>query len=112
MVQAFKSALADANKTMGDVDYRITDSNGEQYWFKEAALAVTRLLRARKEQFEIWHAADCIGEVGAAAGISALGICLAANRKDYAPGPAALCHLSGENKERVAMILSSVEGLN
>ena len=52
MVQAFKAALADAGKTMADMDYRITDSNGEQYWFKEAALAVTRILRVHREEFE------------------------------------------------------------
>jgi len=106
MVQAFKSALSDAGQTMADVDYRITDSNGEQYLFKEAALAVTRILRVRKEQFEIWHPADCIGEVGAAIGPCALGVALAATRKRYAPGSGLLCHLSGEDGERVAMVLA------
>jgi len=106
MVQAFKSALTDAGKTMADVDYRITDSNGEQYWFKEAALAVTRTLRVRKERFEIWHPADCIGEVGAAAGPCALSVGLAASRKNYAPGPGAICHFSGEDGERLAMVLT------
>ncbi len=64
MVQALKAAFSEAGKTMADVDYRITDSNGEQYFFKEAALAVARTLRVTKEKFEIWHPADCVGEVG------------------------------------------------
>src|SRR5581483_2530137 len=96
MVQAFKAAFGDSNRSMADVDYRITDSNGEQYAFKEAALAVTRTLRVRKEAFEIWHPADCVGEVGAAIGPCALSVALAAVRKNYAPGENPLCHLSSE----------------
>ena len=38
LVQAFRAAFAEAGQTIADVDYRITDANGEQYWFKEAAL--------------------------------------------------------------------------
>ncbi len=113
MVQAFKAALADAGQTIADVDYRITDSNGEQYLFKEAALAVTRILRVRKEQFEIWHPADCIGEVGAAVGPCALGVALTAARKNYAPGRGVLGHFSGEDGERLAMLLAGgAEGNN
>jgi 3-oxoacyl-[acyl-carrier-protein] synthase I len=110
MVQAFKAALADAGKSMADVDYRITDSNGEQYFFKEAGLAVARTLRVTKEKFGIWHAADCVGEVGAAAGPCALAVGLAATRKNYAPGPNALCHFSGEDGDRFAMMLTGGNG--
>jgi 3-oxoacyl-[acyl-carrier-protein] synthase-1 len=106
MVQAFQTALADGGRTMADVDFRITDANGEQYWFKEAALAVTRILRVRKEEFDIWHPADCIGEVGAAIGPCALGVALAATRKNYAPGRGSLCHFSGEDGNRLAMLLA------
>jgi len=112
MVQAFKTAFADAGCSIDELDFRITDSNGEQYWFKEAALAMTRTLRARKELFEIWHPADCIGESGAAIGPCALGVALAAVRKNYAPGPGTLCHLSGEDDERWALVLASGDGVN
>jgi 3-oxoacyl-[acyl-carrier-protein] synthase I len=105
LVQAFKRAEADAGRTLGAADYRITDSNGEQYWFKEAALAVTRVLRERKEDFFIWHAADCIGETGAAAGPVALAVALAAARKGYAPGPGVLCHFGSDDGVRVALLL-------
>jgi 3-oxoacyl-[acyl-carrier-protein] synthase I len=106
LVQAFKAAFADAGRTIDDLDFRLTDCNGEQYWFKEAALAMTRTLRARKERFEIWHPADCIGEVGAAVGPCVLGVGLAAARKHYSPGPGALCHFSGDNGERLALVLA------
>ncbi len=110
MFQAFRSALQNAGKTMADVDYRITDLNGEQYFFKEAALAVARTLRVTKEKFEIWHPADCIGEVGAAAGPSVFAVGLAATRKSYGPGPSPLCHFSGEGGERIATMLTGTFG--
>jgi 3-oxoacyl-[acyl-carrier-protein] synthase-1 len=107
LVQAIKQALAEAKLSLGDIDYRITSVNGEQYWFKEAALALTRLLRERKEEFDIWHAADCIGEVGTAIVPCSLGVALAAARKQYAPGKRALCHFSSDNGLRAAVVLNS-----
>jgi 3-oxoacyl-[acyl-carrier-protein] synthase-1 len=105
LVQAFNLATADSGRTLAAADYRITDSNGEQYWFKEAALAVTRTLRERKEEFFIWHAADCIGETGAAAGLVALAVALVAARKGYAPGPGVLCHFGSDDGVRMALML-------
>ena len=66
MVQAMRAALDDAGWTLGRADYRLADLSGEQYGFKEAALALTRILRERKEEMDIWHPADCVGETGAA----------------------------------------------
>jgi 3-oxoacyl-[acyl-carrier-protein] synthase-1 len=110
LVQAFRAAFAEAGQTIADVDYRITDANGEQYWFKEAALAVTRTLRERKELFEIWHPVDCIGEIGAAIGPCSFAVALAALRKNYAVGRGPLCHLGGDDGERLALVLSAANG--
>ena len=87
------------------MDFRITDISGEQYGFKEASLALSRLLRVRKEEFDIWHPADCIGEVGAAALPCMLGVALFAARKGYAPGPAILCHLGNDDGKRAALVV-------
>lgn len=110
LVQAFRAAFAEAGCSIADVDYRITDANGEQYWFKEAALAVARTLRVRKELFEIWHPVDCIGEIGAAVGPCALGIALTAARKNYAPGANPLCHFGCDHGERLALVFSGANG--
>jgi 3-oxoacyl-[acyl-carrier-protein] synthase-1 len=110
LTAAFKSAFADAGCTIDDVDFRIADVNGEQYCFKEAALALTRTIRVIKHGFDIWHPADCIGEVGAAAGACALGVALAAARKHYAVGRGPLCHFASDDGERVALVLSSSNG--
>ena len=110
LVQAFKAAFADANCGFDDVDYRLTDSNGEQYWFKEAALAMTRVMRVRKENFFLTHPADCIGETGAAIVPSGLAAVLAAARKGYAHGPGVLCHFGSDSGERVALVIREATG--
>lgn len=106
LVEAINVALADAGFSLGAMDFRITDVSGGQYGFKEASLALARVLRERKEEFDIWHPADCIGEVGAAIGVVILAVCLTATRKGYAPGNKILCHLGNEDGARAAIILS------
>jgi 3-oxoacyl-[acyl-carrier-protein] synthase-1 len=105
MVQAFKSAVREAGVKFETLDYRITDLSGEQYGFKEASLAVARTLRVRKEEFDIWHPADCMGEVGSATVPCVLAVALAAARNGYAPGDHVLCHCGDDDGERAAMIL-------
>lgn len=106
LVQAIKEASQTSGMTVADMDYRITDANGEQYLFKEAVLALTRTLRKRKEEFDIWHPADCIGEVGAAIVPVVLGVAMAAGKKGYALGNGVLCHFGNDDGKRAAMFLS------
>jgi 3-oxoacyl-[acyl-carrier-protein] synthase-1 len=105
LTSGLKGALADAGCEMHDLDYRITDLSGEQYYFKEAALALSRILRQRKEEFDIWHPAECIGESGAAAGVAALAVADAACRKRYTAGPNILTHMANDAGERAAAVL-------
>ena len=101
--QAIKAALADAAIQMHDLDYRITDVSGEQYYFKEAALALSRTLRKRKEEFDIWHPAECTGEPGALSGISVVAVADGACRKAYTKGQAILAHMAADAGQRAAM---------
>jgi 3-oxoacyl-[acyl-carrier-protein] synthase-1 len=105
MVEAFRAVCADAGHTLDELDYRLTDLNGEQYLFKEAALALSRTMRKLKDRFELWHPANAIGEVGSAIVPCILGVALAAARKGYAPGNKVLCHFSGDDGDRAALIL-------
>jgi 3-oxoacyl-[acyl-carrier-protein] synthase-1 len=109
LAAAIKQALADAGRAMHDLDFRITDTTGEHYYFKEAALALSRVLRQRKETFDIWHPTDCVGETGAAVGVAALAVALAACRKGYAIGPNILLHLGNDAGQRAAAILQYAE---
>jgi len=105
LVAAIQAALADAGCGMGDLDFRIADVSGEQYGFKEATLAFTRILRQRKAHFYIWHPADCIGEVGAAMIPVMLGVLLASTRKCYSLGSMVLFHGANDSGERVALVV-------
>ncbi len=105
LTSAIKAALADAELQMHDIAFRIADVSGEQYYFNEAALALTRSLRRRKEKFDIWHPAECIGEAGAVAGISLIAVADAACRKGYSQGSDILAHMSNDNGRRAAMTL-------
>jgi 3-oxoacyl-[acyl-carrier-protein] synthase I len=105
LAAAIRNALSDANCVPKDLDFRIADLSGEQYYFKEAALAHSRALRARKEEFDIWHPAECIGETGAVSGVATLVVAEAACRKAYAPGPGILCHASNDGGQRAAAVL-------
>jgi 3-oxoacyl-[acyl-carrier-protein] synthase-1 len=105
LTAAVKQALGDANCDLNDLDFRITDNSGEQYYFKEAALTYSRIARFRKEAFEIWHPADCIGETGAAIGAVALAVADAACRKGYGRGPGILFHCGNDAGQRAAVVL-------
>jgi 3-oxoacyl-[acyl-carrier-protein] synthase I len=102
--RAITAALQDAGCEMHDLDYRIGDLSGEQYYFKEAALALSRTLRTRKEEFDLWHPAECIGEVGAASGVAALVVASAAAHKAYSPGPNVLVHAASDAGQRAAIV--------
>ena len=104
LTQAIKNGLRAAGCALHNLDFRISDVSGEQYYFKEAALALGRILRERKEQFDLWHPAECIGETGAAIGIVCLAVALASIEKGYAPGRGLLVHTSGDSGQRAAIV--------
>jgi 3-oxoacyl-[acyl-carrier-protein] synthase-1 len=101
---AIRNALTDADCKLHELDFRITDLSGEQYYFKEAALGLGRVLRERKENFDLWHPAQSLGETGANIGPAMLAIALHAARLKYAPGPGMLLHASADAGERVAIV--------
>ncbi|MGB1254679.1 MAG: hypothetical protein ACPG51_02400, partial [Thiolinea sp.] len=97
LTTAIKQSLSDAGIAMHDLDFRITDVSGKQYYFKEAALALGRILRVRKEEFDIWHPADCVGEVGAAIGGVMFGVIKSACEKGYSKGHEVLFHVGNDD---------------
>lgn len=105
LANAFRHALADAGRELHEMDFRITDVSGEQYYFKEAALALSRTLRVRKEAFDIWHPAESTGETGAVSGVALLALGDHACRKGYAIGPDILIHMSNDSGQRAAAVL-------
>lgn len=104
LTRAIRAALEDAGCQMHECDLRIADLSGEQYYFKEATLALGRTLRARKEEFDLWHPAECIGEAGAPIGLVMLAVAEAACRKGYAPGSRILLHWADDDGRRAAIV--------
>jgi 3-oxoacyl-[acyl-carrier-protein] synthase I len=103
--RAINAALADAARELHHMDFRITDISGEQYYFKEAALALSRILRQRKEEFDIWHPAECTGEQGAVAGVTAIAVADAACRKGFDKGHNIIAHMGNDAGQRTALSL-------
>jgi 3-oxoacyl-[acyl-carrier-protein] synthase-1 len=110
MTGAVRAALENAGIRIEEINYRISDVSGEQYRFKELALALIRLLRERKVDLSIWHPADCVGETGAAALPLMLGVLFYGARKDYLPGSVILAHLSNDDDKRAALVVSAARG--
>jgi 3-oxoacyl-[acyl-carrier-protein] synthase-1 len=105
LVRAVKDALAEARLDLGELDFRLSDVNGEQYYFRETINTMIRILRVHKEGFPIWHCADSIGDVGAAAGAVLLAMATAALRGGYAPGTKAICQTSSDYGRRAASVI-------
>lgn len=106
LVKAIQDALAAAGRPIDAMDFRLVDVSGEHYWFKESSLALLRTLRQPKEPFDIWHPADCVGEVGAAIGPLMLAVAKAACEGRYSAGDNILCHFSNLDGRRAAAVLS------
>ncbi|MEW8507109.1 MAG: hypothetical protein AB2598_10405 [Candidatus Thiodiazotropha sp.] len=104
LTKAIKESLQDAGCEMSDLDFRITDLSGEQYYFKEASLALSRTLRQRKEEFDIWHPADCVGDVGSAQGLVMLSVLKAACEKNYSKGNGIFAHMGNDDGKRSSMV--------
>jgi 3-oxoacyl-[acyl-carrier-protein] synthase-1 len=108
LAEAAKKALAQSGLSLHDIAFRLSDATGESYGFKELALLLSRVLRRRMEEMPVWHWAEAIGDVGAAAGICELVLATHAFGKGYAPGSRALCLTSSVPGDRAALILEHV----
>ena len=104
LVTAIKASLDDAGCGESVLDFKITDISGEQYYFKEASLAFSRIDRTKREEFDIWHPADCVGDVGAVSGLVMVAVLKAACEKGYTKGDRILAHLGDDEGKRASMI--------
>lgn len=106
---AVRQAMREAGAGVEEIDFIIADLSGEQYFFKEAALARARALRGHARTLELWHPAEGIGETGALAGAAQVAVLWTAMRKGYAPGPRALAHGADDGARRAAAVFLGQE---
>jgi len=105
LVEAGQAALEEAGLRMEDMELRLSDVSGELYAFKEQTLALTRLLRVKRESLPLWLCAESIGEVGAAASLCQLVRVAQAWQRSYAPGARAMCFASSISGARAVAVV-------
>ncbi|WP_095199091.1 beta-ketoacyl synthase N-terminal-like domain-containing protein [Mesorhizobium carmichaelinearum] len=96
MTAAYDAAFHETGIEMNRLGYRIADLIGEQYWFKQTALASIRLLRGRHEFQDLWSPAESLGNIGAAAVPTMVGMAWTAAGKGYAAGNPVLIEASSD----------------
>lgn len=106
LANAIENALHDAGHGEGLLQLRITDISGEQYYFKEASIAFSRLDRTKRGSFDFWHPAECVGETCAAIGTIMIASLAAATAKGYAEGKHVLAHMANDDGARASLIFS------
>jgi 3-oxoacyl-[acyl-carrier-protein] synthase-1 len=112
MIDAIGQALGQAGLSLDELQYRISDLNGEHYRFKEMVLAMLRYERQPKPKlFDLWHPIEYLGDVGAAIAPIVFGVALDAGRKRYGIGPRALCTFGNDDGERAAVVLEFLSGV-
>jgi 3-oxoacyl-[acyl-carrier-protein] synthase I len=88
--------------------WAVCDMTGESYWAYEWGVA-----RARMPQLlgatDLWHPADCMGAVGAAASALALVVAARALARGYAPAKSALIWCGSDAERRAACLLEASE---
>ncbi|SCW82764.1 3-oxoacyl-[acyl-carrier-protein] synthase-1 [Rhizobium mongolense subsp. loessense] len=107
MTSAYRTALDESGIEMNRLGYRIADLIGEQYWFKQSALASLRLVRGAHGFQDIWSPAESLGNVGAAVVPLMIGMAFTAARKDYAAGNPVLIEASNDSGACGAAILTA-----
>ena len=107
---ALTAAINDAACEESQIDFRISDMNGERYHAWDSNLAAMRFYRTRREHFPVWYPAASTGDLGAAAG--ALDVVVAANAiaRGFAPGPIAMCEGSSDDGLRAACVVVAAPG--
>lgn len=108
LTRAIGDAMTAAGVSLADLDFRISDLNGEHYRFKEMTLAMARFQRVSKPKpFELWHPIEYIGDVGAAIGPLLIGQALHSTGGGYGVGPSVLVTLGNDDGRRAALVVRS-----
>jgi 3-oxoacyl-[acyl-carrier-protein] synthase-1 len=106
--RAIRNAMEEAGVSMNDLSFRISDQNGESFFAKEAANAMTRCAEIGGRLPQVLTTADCTGEIGAATGPLMLAWMHYYLRHPDAPGPLGLLHLASDTGERSAIVVKHV----
>ena len=87
------------------VDWVLCDMNGESVRGTEWMYAYIRTGKMHRDPLEIWHPADCWGDVGAASGAMLLAQAMHALSEGYGRGPRVLVWTASDGPWRGAAVL-------
>ncbi|MDH3593378.1 MAG: hypothetical protein OEU09_09465 [Rhodospirillales bacterium] len=107
MTQVLRKALDVLNPQDAEADWVLCDLNGESFRSKEWTYGYLRTGARHRDPLEIWHPADCYGDIGAASGGVLVSIAIAAWRRKYARGDRCLIWTSSDDKQRAAVLLQN-----
>lgn len=106
LTKAIRSALIMSQIEFDSLDFRVSDQNGESFFSREAANAMTRVTPVGGGLSNLITIADSIGEVGAAMGPVMLAYMFKIMGQQGAPGGCGLLHLANDNGLRSAVIVN------
>lgn len=106
MLGALRDAASGSGPSEPDIDFVVSNGNGERYNGWEMMIARPRFYRTRREILPTAYPAMTIGDIGAAGGALALMLAADSFHKGYAPGPTAVCELASENGLRAAAVMA------
>lgn len=106
--QAMGAAFAQAGIDCNDLAFRLSDQNGEAFFAREAANAITRVAQDGGTVPMVHTTADCVGEVGAATGPLMLAWLHHLLSRADGPGECGLIHLANDDGLRSAVVVRHV----
>lgn len=105
---AMRMAAKDSGIALADTHFHISTDNGEAFYARETAVAITRCLERKVRQYPHLMIHANLGETGAAAGPLILAYLAATLHRADNPGSRALMHMSADAGERAAAIVEYI----
>lgn len=106
LVQAVRAATSMVGCKVADLAFQANGASGEQWYSRENALALGRVLEHRVAEFPQLLLAKYLGETGAAAGPITLGwLAVIMPRNSDSPGRSGLVHFANDDGLRAALII-------
>ncbi|MEI8720151.1 MULTISPECIES: beta-ketoacyl synthase N-terminal-like domain-containing protein [unclassified Mesorhizobium] len=108
MLGALRDAISGSGPAEPDINFVVSNGNGERYSGWEQLMVRQRFYRTRREVLPTAYPAMTIGDIGAAGGAMALMLAADSFMNDYAPGPTAMCEVASEGGLRAAAVMAGM----
>ncbi|RRH97423.1 hypothetical protein EH240_20905 [Mesorhizobium tamadayense] len=106
MLGALRDAVTGSGPSEPDIDFVVSNGNGERYQGWEMLITRPRFYRTRRDMMATAYPAMTIGDIGAAGGALVLMLAADSFLKDYAPGSTAICEVASESGLRAAAVMA------